>query len=120
MAHNPLRPQVLSLYRKILRAGKTWTGPIEERSYILTEARSLFRRNKGVKDVGTIQEKLFEGQSRLELGLHYKIPWPRLYNAPPRTTSETLKEKFEQAKPAYMHSYLDEEAYSSSSQQKSH
>jgi hypothetical protein len=39
----------LSLYKKILRIGRSW--PVsEEREYIKTEAQQLFRQNRGLKN----------------------------------------------------------------------
>ena len=74
-----LRSQAISLYRRILRAGTTWEGPLQEREYIREEARSLFRRNMALQDPRQIQEKVFEAESRLELALHYHNPYPRMY-----------------------------------------
>ena len=52
----------------------------EEREYIVKETQSLFHKNKDLTDPEKIDAKLFEAESRLELGLHYKIPFPRLFH----------------------------------------
>lgn len=52
-----------------------------------------------------MKKKIFEAEARLELGVHYKNPYPRLFNAPPKTTPMELDEK--KIKPNYMHSYDD-------------
>lgn len=126
-------PQVLHLYRRIIRAARSW--PSNERNDVLAEAKQAFRSNRGVTDEVQIQEKvrincdveyasaalsqvacvarqvklpkhvpcylcnslcphspaselLFfwleqikEGQNRLELGLHYGIPYQRLHHS---------------------------------------
>jgi len=94
--------KALSLYRQIIRVGKGWSVP-EESKYIIEEARTLFHQNKNIKDEQIIQNKLFEAQSRLELGVHYKIPYPRHFNAPPASFPEHLHKQ--QIKAPYMDSY---------------
>lgn len=73
----------------------------EERSYIFQEAKTLFRKNRSLQDVKKIEEKIFEAESRLELGIHYGIPYPRPSNVSPLATGKTR----ETPKPAYMNSY---------------
>ena len=73
------RAKALSLYRAILRTARTWEGGAEEQAYIREEAGALFRKNRGATDPETIDAKLFEASSRLELGVHYQIPYPRHY-----------------------------------------
>lgn len=85
MAVAATRARALGLYRRLLRTANTWRGPPEEANYIRGEARELFRRNRGVADVAAIERLLFEGESRLELGVHYQIPYPRLHNLPTGT-----------------------------------
>ncbi|GMH33316.1 hypothetical protein BSKO_01150 [Bryopsis sp. KO-2023] len=75
--------RVLSLYRTILRTGRTWSGPQSEKDYIREEAQRLFRSNKHLVSVEEIEKKIFEASSRLELGVHYKIPYPRLHHKSP-------------------------------------
>ena len=48
-----LKPQVLGLYRRLLRTSRTWTAinpsdTEEEKKYILSETRRLFRENISV------------------------------------------------------------------------
>mmetsp|Transcript_35942 Transcript_35942/g.143667 ORF Transcript_35942/g.143667 Transcript_35942/m.143667 type:complete len:99 (+) Transcript_35942:260-556(+) len=62
---------------------------------------NLFRKNQFVVGVEEIEEKLFEGESRLELALHYKIPYPRPSNVSPGATGKSK----ETPRPAYMSSY---------------
>ncbi|XP_050712285.1 LYR motif-containing protein 1-like [Eriocheir sinensis] len=88
-----LRRQVLSLYRQILRAGRHWGAcdpahTQEERAYILEEARQLFRANQHLQDPSEIKEHLVEGESRLEIALHYGTPYPRPVNMPPLTITK--------------------------------
>lgn len=93
--------EVLRLYRKIIRGGNHWKNGnakindqvINEKQYILEEARTLFRKNKDLKDDETINAKIFEGNSRFELAKHYNIPFPRMYNVPPKTFEENVGTK---------------------------
>ena len=59
MTTSSLRERVLSLYRTALRLGRTWVAsdPHEtqkERDYIVQEARTLFRKNKHVNELGIL------------------------------------------------------------------
>ncbi|KAK9814341.1 hypothetical protein WJX72_004145 [[Myrmecia] bisecta] len=76
MPPDPAR--ALSLYRQILRVGRTWSGPSSERAYIWDEAQRLFRQNQHLTDAEAIEHKLDEAESRLEYAVHYHIPYPRL------------------------------------------
>ncbi|GJQ13777.1 hypothetical protein GpartN1_g5568.t1 [Galdieria partita] len=100
MSQQSLKRQVLQLYRDILRVAKTWKEP-DEAQYIREEADRLFHQNKNVASQEEIEEKLFEGRTRLELGIHYKIPYPRPYHVVPGATGKTR----DMIKPAYMASY---------------
>jgi len=73
----------------------------EEAQYIREEAYRLFHENKHITSQEEIEEKLFEGRTRLELGIHYKIPYPRPYHVVPGATGKTR----DMIKPAYMASY---------------
>ena len=69
----------------------------------------LCRKNKFLTDRAEIAACLQEGHSRLEMALHYKIPYPRPINVPPNfvptmKTSKTQKQKSHEAKPIYMKS----------------
>ncbi|XP_067912390.1 LYR motif containing protein 1 isoform X5 [Heterodontus francisci] len=78
------RCDVLGLYRRIFRIARTWQSlsgltddTLKEKEYIITEARSLFRKNKNLTDVETIKICIQECHARIEMGLHYRIPYPR-------------------------------------------
>ncbi|KAF0852952.1 mitochondrial Complex1_LYR family protein [Andalucia godoyi] len=82
-----LRSQVLSLYRQILRTGQSWPS-VAEQMYIAKEAQTSFRASKSVSDASAISKLLSDAQQRLEIGVHYKNPYPRLHNLPPGSTGE--------------------------------
>jgi len=96
------RMKVLHTYRRIMRVAQKW-GDDGERRYIVNEARGLFRRNACIRDAATIEQKLFEAESRLELGLHYNIPYPRPTNVVPGATGKDGTSAA--VLPAYMDSY---------------
>lgn len=73
--------------------------PLPKR-YIRSETVTLFRRNRHETDAETIDAKLFEAESRLELGVHYQIPYPRHYY---KSTGETAAKPLP-IQPLYMHS----------------
>ncbi|XP_057272740.1 LYR motif-containing protein 1 isoform X1 [Pezoporus wallicus] len=84
------RQEVLGLYRKIFRIAKKWqsaSGQIEEtvkeKAYIINEAQTLFRKNKNVTDPKLIKQYIEECEARIEIGLHYNIPYPRPIHLPP-------------------------------------
>ncbi|XP_060601934.1 LYR motif-containing protein 1-like [Ruditapes philippinarum] len=117
-----LRNEVLSLYRKLIRLSYKWESSLgnpgsdgKERIYIRDEARRLFKRNKSITDVEEIKQHLKEGQTRLELALHYKTPYPRpvhlpqhVLHSPKDKRLKAQKRKLEQSKPIYIKSYTDE------------
>ncbi|XP_045134098.1 LYR motif-containing protein 1-like isoform X2 [Portunus trituberculatus] len=112
-----LRRQVVSVYRHILRAGRRWEAlepahTQEERQYILTEAQALFRANQHLTDPAAIRERLVEAESRLEIALHYRTPYPRPVNMPPLTITKSWGkrnlQKQKRARPVYVKS-LDTE-----------
>lgn len=78
---NPLRSQVLSWYRKCLRAAfiVPWDSD-DDALYVLEETRRLFHQNRGIRDVERIERKLREVEMRYEMALHYNIPYPRPFN----------------------------------------
>ncbi|XP_048465770.1 LYR motif containing protein 1 isoform X2 [Rhincodon typus] len=78
------RCDVLGLYRRIFRIARTWQSlsglsedTMKERDYIITEARTLFKKNKNLTDAEAIKICIQECQTRIEMGLHYRIPYPR-------------------------------------------
>lgn len=100
-----LRSRVLSLYRRVLREVHRW--PVEEeRGALRTEAETLFRQNAALTDAAQIEERVFEGTTRLELSLHYGKASPRLYYMQKGTRdhdAESVAETFQVG--AYMKSY---------------
>jgi hypothetical protein len=81
VAENPFRAQVLSWYRKCLRAAFVvpWDSD-EDALYVLEETRRLFYQNRGICDVERIERKVREVEMRYEMALHYNIPYPRPFN----------------------------------------
>jgi len=113
MAH---RQQVLNLYKRILGVAKNWQSKsgdpnttAKERNYITDEAKTLFRKNKQITDPKAINDKVREAEARVEIALHYRIPYPRPVNVPPKAKAKRLgkeqgkvQERIkEQAKPLY-------------------
>ncbi|CAH2307193.1 LYR motif-containing 1 [Pelobates cultripes] len=113
------RQEVLSLYRKIFRIAKKWQSAsglkedtIKEKQYIIDEARSLFNKNKHITATDTVNQCIEECRARIEIGLHYGIPYPRPTHLPPMglaiphskgmRTQEKLRK---QAKPVYLKSH---------------
>ncbi|XP_026560060.1 LYR motif-containing protein 1 [Pseudonaja textilis] len=84
------RQEVLGLYRKIFRIAKTWqsaSGQMKEtekeKQYIISEAKTLFRKNRTLADPEQIKQCVEECKARIELGLHYHNPYPRPIHLPP-------------------------------------
>ncbi|XP_072506544.1 LYR motif-containing protein 1-like [Notamacropus eugenii] len=78
------RQQVLSLYCRISRLSRRWHAAseqmedtIRENQYIINEARMLFQKNKNLTDSELIKQCIDECTARIEIGLHYQIPYPR-------------------------------------------
>jgi len=95
MAISPLRTEVLRLYSRILRVARKWEAldPNEtkvERQYLQEEAKSLFRKNKFLKNANDIKQSLVEAEARLTMAEHYGNPYPRPVNLP--KTSFTKRE----------------------------
>nr|CAH0105284.1 unnamed protein product [Daphnia galeata] len=117
MASNSLRRETLNLYKKILRIGRSWNATNsnntqDERNYILKETRHWFLVNKNVTNTQAIKDHLQEGEARLEMALHYKNPYPRPVNLPPKTFTVRQGKKHgiaqeklrEQSRPVYVKS----------------
>ena len=124
---NPLRPQVLSLYKRLLRVGTNWRAvdPVNtevERQYILEEAKSLFRANKGVQDATAVREHLREAEARMTMAEHYRNPYPRPVNIPktsfgPREgkkVGKAIEKMNRMSKPIYVKSMEEGKAGSTS------
>eukprot|EP00069_Balaena_mysticetus_P006932 bmy_18880T0 len=56
---------------------------IKEKQYILNEARTLFQKNKNLTDTDLIKQCIDECTARIEIGLHYQIPYPRPVSVTP-------------------------------------
>ncbi|XP_036682510.1 LYR motif-containing protein 1 [Balaenoptera musculus] len=84
------RQEVLGLYRRIFRLARKWQAAsgqmedtIKEKQYILNEARTLFQKNRNLTDTDLIKQCIDECTARIEIGLHYQIPYPRPIHLPP-------------------------------------
>uniref|UniRef100_H3D5N0 LYR motif containing 1 n=1 Tax=Tetraodon nigroviridis TaxID=99883 RepID=H3D5N0_TETNG len=114
----PPAEQFLSLYTRLFRIARTWqaqtgaAGDAEtERKYIVEEARTLFRQNQQLTDPESIKTCIKECEARIEIGLHYKNPYPRAIYLPPRGLATQKGRKLraqqrlrKQAKPIYLES----------------
>ncbi|XP_052773986.1 LYR motif-containing protein 1-like [Mya arenaria] len=117
-----LRKEVLGLYRKLFRLSYSWESSLgnpgatdEEKRYIRDETRKLFKKNKELSDESLIREHLKEGETRIELAMHYQNPYPRPVHLPQHVlhskAGKRLKaqqRKLQQSKPIYIKSYEDE------------
>uniref|UniRef100_A0A8C9EUF7 LYR motif containing 1 n=1 Tax=Pavo cristatus TaxID=9049 RepID=A0A8C9EUF7_PAVCR len=113
------RQEVLGLYRKIFRIAKKWqsaSGQAEEttaeREYIRKEAKTLFRKNKDLTDPELIKQCIEECEARIEIGLHYNIPYPRPIHLPPMGLTQKQGRTFRHqeklrkiSKPIYLKSH---------------
>ncbi|XP_053550539.1 LYR motif-containing protein 1 [Bombina bombina] len=113
------RKEALSLYRKIFRIARKWQSAsgikeetAKEKQYIVDEARTLFYKNKNVTNIEMITQCIDECKARVEMGLHYGIPYPRPIHLPPmglaiphsKVLSTQVKLR-KQAKPIYLKSH---------------
>ncbi|XP_077407120.1 LYR motif containing protein 1 isoform X2 [Vanacampus margaritifer] len=110
---------VLSLYMRVFRIARTWQAQsgvacdtLTERNYILQEARTLFRQNQQMTDQESIKKCIEECEARIEIGLHYRIPYPRATYLPPMGLATQKGRKLrvqqrlrKQAKPIYLESH---------------
>ncbi|KAH9577399.1 Complex 1 LYR protein [Trypanosoma melophagium] len=81
LRHNPYRSEVISWYRKFLKVAFSVPWETDDDAlYVLEETRRLFQQNKNITDVNVIQRKLREAEMRYEIGVHYRIPYPRPYH----------------------------------------
>lgn len=113
------RKTVLSLYMRVFRIARTWQAQSgvandtdTERKYILQEARSLFRQNQQMTDQESIKKCIEECEARIEIGLHYRNPYPRPTYLPPLGLATQKGRKLraqqrlrKQAKPIYLQSH---------------
>ncbi|XP_028825613.1 LYR motif containing protein 1 [Denticeps clupeoides] len=113
------RIEVLGLYRRIFRIARGWqvqTGlqndADAERRYIVQEARTLFRQNQQLTDKESIKRCIDECNARIEIGLHYRNPYPRPMHLPPMGLATQKGRKLraqeklrKQSKPVYLQSH---------------
>ncbi|OQS05733.1 hypothetical protein THRCLA_20545 [Thraustotheca clavata] len=90
-----------ALYRRILRTARTWDGGEIERHYIRQLARQEFEAKKNLKSAIEIDNAITEGEQRLEVGIHYKNPYPRPHYSDPGTLGgeEDLKRQTKRVDP---------------------
>lgn len=107
------------MYKRMLRLSQTWksSNPVQtevERNYIRDETKRLFRANQNLKG-HEISEALREGEARLAMAEHYRNPYPRPVNLPPRSFAKREGRKVGRAieklnqisKPIYVRSIDD-------------
>lgn len=115
------RSQVLQMYRRILRLSRTWVAkdPNQtkiERNYIGEETARLFKLNKGLTAPSDIIERLREAEARLAMAVHYRNPYPRPVNLPPKSfsnregkkTGRAIEKLNQMSKPIYIKSISDD------------
>ena len=120
MAAVPLRTQVIRLYSRILKVGRSWQAQDKnetkvERQYIQDEAKLLFRKNKNLKNTSDIQQSLVEAEARLTMAEHYGNPYPRPVNLPKTSFSKregkkvgkAIQKMNEMSRPVYIRSSDD-------------
>ena len=116
-----LRKETIHMYKTFLRLSKNWvaTDPNQtgvERNYIKEETRKLFRQNSHLIDSNEITECIREAEARLAMAQHYRNPYPRPVNLPPRsfakregrTVGRAIAKKNEYSKPIYVRSIDDD------------
>lgn len=111
------RSRILSIYRRLLKLSQTWIAKnpdetVIEREYIRDETKNLFRSNRKLKDTQIIHKLLQEAETRLELTLHYRTPYPRALNFPLLHVSKSKgrgkQKRFQQAIPVYLKTNVDD------------
>ena len=120
MAQAATRSEVLQIYRKILRLSRTWVAkdPNQtkiERNYIVEETTRLFKLNKSLTSPSDINERLREAEARLAMAEHYRNPYPRPVNLPPKSfsnregkkTGRAIEKLNQMSKPIYIKSISD-------------
>jgi HEPN domain-containing protein len=114
------RTQVIKLYRDLIKLSKNWnaTNPNltgVEKDYIREETRKLFKANITISDKHEISEKIREAEARLAMAEHYRNPYPRPVNLPPKSYTKREGKKMgrvmeklnEISKPIYVKSIDD-------------
>ena len=121
MATTTIKRQAIFMYKTFIRLSKNWVAidPNQtgvEKNYIKEETRKLFRQNLQLKDSNEITECIREAEARLAMAQHYRNPYPRPVNLPPksfakregRTVGRAIAKKNEYSKPIYVRS-IDED-----------
>jgi len=86
-----------------------------EKNYIIEETRKLFKANKNLTKPHEINEALREAEARLAMAQHYRNPYPRPVNLPPKSYAKREGRKLGRAidklnqasKPIYVRSIDD-------------
>ena len=120
MSTGSLRNEVLVMYRTLIKLSRRWTAkdPNQtgvEKDYILDETRRLFKANKNLNTNQEISERIREAEARLYMAEHYRNPYPRPVNLPPRSFTKREGKKLgraieklnEASKPIYVKSIDD-------------
>lgn len=115
-----IRYQVLKIYKTFIRLSQTWTSSVPsqtgiEKNYIIEETRKLFKANKNLTKPHEINEALREAEARLAMAQHYRNPYPRPVNLPPKSFAKREGRKLGRAidklnqasKPIYVRSIDD-------------
>ena len=79
------------MYRRLMRLSRTWEAvePVNtktERNYIADETQRLFRVNISAGETAAA-EHVREAEARLAMATHYRNPYPRPVNLPPKSYS---------------------------------
>ena len=120
MSQPVLKYQVLKMYKTFMRLSQTWKSSVPsqtgiEKNYIVDETRKLFKANKNLSKPHEISEALREAEARLAMAQHYRNPYPRPVNLPPRSYAKREGRKLGRAidklnqasKPIYVRSIDD-------------
>jgi len=115
-----IRYQVLKIYKTFIRLSQNWTSSVPsqtgiEKNYIIDETRKLFKANKNLTKPHEINEALREAEARLAMAQHYRNPYPRPVNLPPKSYAKREGRKLGRAidklnqasKPIYVRSIDD-------------
>ncbi|XP_069124162.1 LYR motif-containing protein 1-like [Argopecten irradians] len=119
----PLKREVLSVYRRALRLANNWArysfqpeDVLTEKEYIRSESKKIFRKNKYITNDQEIQDHIKEAETRIEMAIHYRTPYPRPVNIPqsvlPPLSAKLKKGQrraIKQSKPIYLKSYDDDD-----------
>ena len=123
MTSAKLRHEVLQIYRTFIKLSKNWTAtdPNQtgvERNYIKEETRKLFRMNLNLTQPNDINECIREAEARLAMAQHYRNPYPRPVNLPPKSFAQregrkvgrAIEKRNEYSKPIYVRSIDDKKS----------